>query len=171
MPEMILPDEHLILIGMIAIRAEVVEQLLDMLLVGWFRDLPADLMQEVHQVGAERKARMLHEAFDSALPEERTVTEALFARLETAQAERKAGLHEAWVLSEALDLQALDLPTSARMPAAESGSRPLVTTRSLKALDRAFASIAVELTLLFARAREARPAPPPASPDRPGPQG
>lgn len=165
MAQIILPDEHLILIGMIAIRSELTEQLLDMLLQGWFRDLPLGLMQDVRQVGTERKARMLCEAFQAALPEERAGIDALFDRLLTTREDRKAVLHEAWVLSEAPDIRALGQP----LPAGE-GPRRRVTTRSLRDLDRALASLSLELTLLFARASEARTAPSPASPDTRGPR-
>jgi hypothetical protein len=161
MAQIVLPDEHLILIGMIAIRSEVVEQLLDMLLQGWFHDLPEDLMQDVRQVGLERKASMLCDAFSAALPGERTATETLFDRLLAAQDTRRAVLHEAWVLSEAPDVRAVSQPMGSDAP------RRRVTAQTLRELDRAFASVSLELTLLFARASEARTPPPPASPDRP----
>ena len=166
MPQITLPDEHLSLIGMIAIRSEVGTQLLDMLLQGWFHDLPQGLMQDVRRVDAERKAEMLREAFQAVLPAESRAIAALFARLRVANEDRKAMLHEAWVLAEAPDVQGLALRLL-------SGDEPRqrVTTRSLSALDRTIASLLLELTLLYARASEARTAPPSASPDRPEPPG
>ncbi len=165
MVDITLPDEHLILIGMIAIRAEVGEQLLDMLLEGWFRELPHGMMQDVQEVGIERKADMLREAFQRALPAEHEAIAGLFARLLDANDDRKAILHEAWVLAEAPDVRA-----TGRALLAGEAPRRRVTTRTLSRLDRTLASLLLELTLLFARASEARSAPPPASPDTPGPR-
>ena len=166
MPQIILPDEHLTLIGMIAIRSEVAAQLLDMLLQGWFHDLPQGLMQDVRQVDSQRKADMLREAFQVALPAESRAITDLFARLRTADEDRKAMLHEAWVLAEAPNVRTLGA-------ALLSGEEPRrrVTTRTLSELDRMIASLLLELTLLYARASEARTTPPSASPDRPAPPG
>ncbi|MGH7041312.1 MAG: hypothetical protein ACREFY_04170 [Acetobacteraceae bacterium] len=142
---------------MIAIRAEVGEQLLDMLLEGWFRDLPHGLMQDVREVGVERKVEMLREVFQQALPAEHASVATLFARLLDAQDDRKAILHEAWVLAEAPDVRSL----GQSLLAGETRRRR-ITTRTLSELDRTLASLLLELTLLFARASEARTPPPPA---------
>jgi hypothetical protein len=162
MAHIALPDEHMILIGMIAIRSEVAEQLLDLLVQGWFGDLPSGLIQDVREMGLQRKARMLCGGFQDALPQERDEVAALFARLLAAQDERKGVLHQAWVLSEAQDIGAVAQP----MLTADDGCKR-VTSGTLRELDRVLASLPLELTLLFARATEARKARQSASPDTP----
>ena len=108
---------------------------------------------------------MLREAFQAALPAESRDIAALFTRLRDADEDRKAVLHEAWVLAEAPDIQTIGAPLLAAGVA-----RQRITTRTLSALDRTIASLLLELTLLYARANEARTAPPGASRDRPEPQ-
>ncbi len=165
MPPITLPDEHLTLIGMIAIRSDVGEQLQDMLLQGWWRDLPEALIRDTMHMSAERRADLLREAFETVLPAEREQIEAFFDRWRQAHEDRKAIMHEAWVLSETPDIRALGQPVLA-------GGEPRrrITTGMLSALDQTFAALLLELTVLYARANEARSVPPSASPDTPAPR-
>ncbi len=165
MVDISLPDEHLILIGMIAIRAEIGEQLLDLLLEGWFRDLPHGMLQDVRDVGTARKTDMLREAFQRALPAERDAIAGLFVRLLEANVDRRAILHEAWVLTETPDVR-----SAGRALLTDEAPRRRVTTRTLSRLDRTLASLLLELTRLLARACYGRSAPPPASPGTPAPR-
>lgn len=149
-----LPDEHLTLISMIAIRGDVSEQLQDMLLQGWWRDMPEPLLRETMHMSAERRADLLREAFETVLPEERATIADFFDRWRAAHEERRAVMHEAWVLSESPDIRGIgqEMLTG-------GDPRRRITTSMLSALDQTFATLLLELTVLYARATEARSAP------------
>ncbi len=151
MPPITLPDEHLAMIGMIAIRSDVGEQLQDMLLQGWWRDLPEALLRDTMHMSPERRADLLREAFETVLPDEREAIGGFFDRWRAAHEERRGVMHEAWVLSETPDIRALGQSV---MAGAEPRKR--ITTAMLSALDQTFAALLLELTVLYARANEAR---------------
>ncbi|MGC8475449.1 MAG: hypothetical protein ACP5NP_03760 [Acetobacteraceae bacterium] len=155
MPALTLPDEHLTLISMIAIRGDVSEQLQDMLLQGWWRDMPEALLRDTMHMSAERRADLLREAFETVLPDERATIEDFFDRWRDAHDERRAVMHEAWVLSESPDIRGIG---QAMLTGGEARRR--ITTSMLSALDQTFATLLLELTVLYARANEARSARP-----------